>query len=333
MATLAVTIGRGTLAARPATMPAGSLYYVTDTSTLYRSNGATWDQIEAAAAAAYTDEQARDAIGAALVAGSGITVTVNDPSDTITVAATGTVIGTHTHVGADVTDFAEVTDDRLNALLVAGSGITLTYNDAANTLTVASSVSAGAPPHPRWVTGRYYGIQEIGRIQFTGGSLLTANRLYLTPLMVPAAVTVDRIGVQVTAAAATTNVRLGIYGDFSAAGSAALLLDAGTVDSSTTGGKELTISQALSAGGQFGLGLVWAQRPQSKQHRRHGDRCRLGQGRHGRIYRPALDLHDCWGDQFHQCARTDGALDVRETGQGKDGQHARRLLERRAQAR
>jgi hypothetical protein len=248
MATLAVTIGRGTLAARPATMPAGSLYYVTDTSTLYRSNGATWDQIEAAAAAAYTDEQARDAIGAALVAGSGITVTVNDPSDTITVAATGTVIGTHTHVGADVTDFAEVTDDRLNALLVAGSGITLTYNDAANTLTVASSVSAGAPPHPRWVTGRYYGIQEIGRIQFTGGSLLTANRLYLTPLMVPAAVTVDRIGVQVTAAAATTNVRLGIYGDFSAAGSAALLLDAGTVDSSTTGGKELTISQALSAG-------------------------------------------------------------------------------------
>src|SRR3954467_12574552 len=87
MATLAATIGRGTLAARPSTMPAGSLYYVTDTSTLYRSNGATWDSIEAAAAAAYSDEQARDAIGAALVAGSGITVTVNDPSDTITVAS------------------------------------------------------------------------------------------------------------------------------------------------------------------------------------------------------------------------------------------------------
>ena len=34
----------------------------------------------------YTDEQARDAIGAALVAGTGIAVTVNDGADTITIA-------------------------------------------------------------------------------------------------------------------------------------------------------------------------------------------------------------------------------------------------------
>jgi hypothetical protein len=95
------------------------------------------DTITIASTSSYTDEQARDALGSALVAGSGISITVNDPSDTITVAATGTVIGTHTHTGADVTDFAEVTDDRLNALLVAGTGIALTYNDAANTLTVA----------------------------------------------------------------------------------------------------------------------------------------------------------------------------------------------------
>jgi hypothetical protein len=40
------------------------------------------------APAAYTDEQARDAIGAALVAGTGVSVTVSDPSDTITIAAT-----------------------------------------------------------------------------------------------------------------------------------------------------------------------------------------------------------------------------------------------------
>lgn len=37
----------------------------------------------------YTDEKARDALGTALVGGSGITVTVNDPSDTITIAASG----------------------------------------------------------------------------------------------------------------------------------------------------------------------------------------------------------------------------------------------------
>lgn len=37
--------------------------------------------------AAYTDENARDAIGAALVAGANVTITVNDAADTITVAA------------------------------------------------------------------------------------------------------------------------------------------------------------------------------------------------------------------------------------------------------
>jgi hypothetical protein len=40
------------------------------------------------APAAYTDEQARDAIGTALVAGTGVSITVSDPSDTITIAAT-----------------------------------------------------------------------------------------------------------------------------------------------------------------------------------------------------------------------------------------------------
>jgi hypothetical protein len=42
-----------------------------------------------ASGSTYTDEQARDAIGAALVAGTGISVTVNDGADTITIAATG----------------------------------------------------------------------------------------------------------------------------------------------------------------------------------------------------------------------------------------------------
>jgi hypothetical protein len=40
-------------------------------------------------AAGYTDEQVRDVIGAALVAGTNVTITVNDAGDTITIAATG----------------------------------------------------------------------------------------------------------------------------------------------------------------------------------------------------------------------------------------------------
>jgi hypothetical protein len=43
----------------------------------------------------------------------------------------------HTHVAANITDFAEAVDDRVAALVVSGGGCTITYNDAANTLTVS----------------------------------------------------------------------------------------------------------------------------------------------------------------------------------------------------
>lgn len=76
---------------------------------------------------ASTAEFVRDTIGTALVAGSGISVTVNDGADTITIASTIT----------QYTD--EMVDDRVAVLLVAGVGVTLAYNDGANTLTVSAN--------------------------------------------------------------------------------------------------------------------------------------------------------------------------------------------------
>lgn len=49
----------------------------------------------------------------------------------------------HTHTASDVTDFSEAVDDRVNALLVAGTNVTLTYNDGANTLTVDAAGGGG----------------------------------------------------------------------------------------------------------------------------------------------------------------------------------------------
>lgn len=43
---------------------------------------------------------------------------------------------------SSVTDFSEAVDDRVNNLLVAGSNITLNYNDVANTLTISSATSS-----------------------------------------------------------------------------------------------------------------------------------------------------------------------------------------------
>lgn len=53
-------------------------------------------------------------------------------------AATG-----HTHAAANVTDFAEAVDDRVAALLVEGSNVTLTYDDNANTITIDAAAGGG----------------------------------------------------------------------------------------------------------------------------------------------------------------------------------------------
>lgn len=49
----------------------------------------------------------------------------------------------HNHTSSNISDFSESVDDRVNALLQAGTDITLTYDDVANTLTVAANTAAG----------------------------------------------------------------------------------------------------------------------------------------------------------------------------------------------
>jgi hypothetical protein len=71
-------------------------------------------------------ERVRDVIGAALVAGANITITVNDAGDTITIAG-----------AAPYTD--EQARDAIGSALVQGTGITITVNDAGDTITIASA--------------------------------------------------------------------------------------------------------------------------------------------------------------------------------------------------
>lgn len=88
--------GRGLLSARPAAGIAGRLYYATDEHTLYRDNGTSWENVEAATA---TDQLAKVSsndttagyLNGKLVAGSNITLTENNDggNETLTIAATG----------------------------------------------------------------------------------------------------------------------------------------------------------------------------------------------------------------------------------------------------
>lgn len=72
-------------------------------------------------------EVVRDTIGSALVAGSNITITVNDAANTITIAA-----------AAGFT--AEDARDTIADTLAAGTGIAIAVNDPADTITVSTTV-------------------------------------------------------------------------------------------------------------------------------------------------------------------------------------------------
>jgi hypothetical protein len=69
----------------------------------------------------------------------------------VTPANIGASATGHTHTASEVTDFNEAVDDRVGALLVAGSNVTLTYNDAGNALTIASS-GGGSANYQAWLT-------------------------------------------------------------------------------------------------------------------------------------------------------------------------------------
>lgn len=119
-----------------------------------------------ASGGSYTDEQAQDAVGSIMLNTSDVEFTYNDgwPKITAILADTGVVAGTYgssSQVPVFVTDvkgrlysvsntpisitatqvsnFDEAVDDRVSNLLVAGSNVSLSYNDIAGTLTISST--------------------------------------------------------------------------------------------------------------------------------------------------------------------------------------------------
>ncbi|MGL4232705.1 MAG: hypothetical protein ACRCWJ_15175 [Casimicrobium sp.] len=93
------TLGLGTLATQNGTFSGTSSGTNTGDQTSIVGISGTKAQFNAAVSdgdilyvgdiTQYTDENARDALGAALVAGANVTITVNDAGDTITIAASG----------------------------------------------------------------------------------------------------------------------------------------------------------------------------------------------------------------------------------------------------
>lgn len=96
-------------------------------------------------------------------------------------------------------------------------------------------------------TSRY--VFPANSSSFTGAAT-TRDTAWCSLFYLPERTTWTKIGIRVTSAVADTTGRLAIYTDDG--GPASLVLDAGTIDSSSGGDKEITISQQLEAGVYWG---------------------------------------------------------------------------------
>jgi hypothetical protein len=87
-----------------------------------------------------------------------------------------------------------------------------------------------------------------------GTSALAAGTVTYTPFYAPYDVTLDRIGAEVTTAAASTTVTLGVYASGTTPFTPGnLLLDAGTIDGNSQTAQEITIDLDLTGGHVYWL--------------------------------------------------------------------------------
>jgi parallel beta-helix repeat protein len=121
---------------------------------------------------------------------------------------------------------------------------TVTAADILTGMADANKLLIGGAPFVNYMqSGSYYG--PLGQ---TSSGANAAGVLTVAPLFVPRPLALDRIATRVTLAAGSSVVRLGIYNDDGTGKPGTLVLDAGTVDSTVSGDKELTIAQNLRPG-------------------------------------------------------------------------------------
>jgi autotransporter-associated beta strand protein len=114
----------------------------------------------------------------------------------IAVAGTDYAAASHTHPHGDITDWNEAVDDRVGALLTAGANITLTYNDAANTLTIAAD---NPPVDGSGTAGRVAQWNDSNTIEAatlikSGAGLLTLSAASAYTLTVSGSINLDGSG-------------------------------------------------------------------------------------------------------------------------------------------
>lgn len=147
----------------------------------------------------------------------------------------------------DTSTIAEVIRDTMGTALVQGANITITVNDAGDTITIAAAgggeTSQLPPRSGAWLAS--------GSGANSAAIMGSSGRIFYVPLIVPASCTIDRIGIHVQTGDAGTNAKLGIYGSTAARLPGSLIAACASPVSTATGGAKegtFSVNPTLAAG-------------------------------------------------------------------------------------
>jgi hypothetical protein len=124
---------------------------------------------------------------------SGGSATVVARLDALDTTVSGKAAASHTHTAANVTDFAETVRDTIGSALVAGTNVTITVNDGADTITIDAAGGGG-------------GLTEEQAEDIVNGLLVAGSNISLTYDDVANTLTVAVTGLGSAAALSTADI-------------------------------------------------------------------------------------------------------------------------------
>ena len=145
----------------------------------------------------------------------------------------------------DLTDISTALADADLFVAVDVSDTSMAASGTDKNLTAANLKAFIGGVYPHTGTTRYMGSPNFNTL---ASFAFSTGELYYTPVWLPVAITADRLAINVQSGIASGTTRLGIYSSTSAGVPSSLILDAGTVATTSSGVKEITISQALTPG-------------------------------------------------------------------------------------
>jgi hypothetical protein len=155
---------------------------------------------------------------------------------------------------SQVSDFANGTVAASTALTAQGTASQVLVSNGTAAPSFIDQSAMATFGHSILMSGYWYLPHGLATISNTG--TMTQSALGFTPLYIAKSTSINKLGLYVATLAASSTIRLGVFANSTASNSAypgTLVVDAGSVDSTTTGSKVITLGTAIT----LNPGLYW----------------------------------------------------------------------------